>query len=119
MKSKFLMAVSVAGLVAVAAFAGTTTNRLGQVVVTDANGVVTSITDPTVPGSTTNTIIGLPTSAQVNYGTAASRDYATNYVPRQVGDILIFTAASTTNGGVFMANGVTCNDWILLGAPSH
>lgn len=94
-------------------FALTYTNRIGQVVTVDANGVVTSITDPTVPGSTSNTIVGISSSAQVDATTANADVGVTSLTPRQIGDFAIFLAG--TNGAVYFSAGVTTNDWVELG----
>lgn len=108
-----IIAIVAAIVLAGSAFAATITNRIGQVVTVDANGVVTSITDPTVPGSDTNTIVGISSSAQVDAGTANADVGVKLLTPRQLGDFAIFLAG--TNGAIYMAAGVTTNDWIELG----
>jgi hypothetical protein len=109
---KFFAILAAMGL-AGSAFALTYTNRIGQVVTVDANGVVTSITDPTVPGSTSNTTVSISGSAQVDATTANADVAVLNLTPRQIGDFAIFLAG--TNGAIYMAAGVTTNDWIELG----
>lgn len=111
MKNMFIVLISL--VIAGGAFAATITNRLGQVVTVDANGVVTSITDPTVPGANTNTVIGISSSAQVDAGTANADLGVKSLAPRQIGDFAIFLAG--TNGSIYMAAGVTTNDWVELG----
>jgi len=110
---KKFIAILAAMVVAGSAFALTYTNRIGQVVTVDANGVVTAITDPTVPGSDTNTVIGISSSAQVDATTANADVGVTSLTPRQIGDFAIFLAG--TNGSIYMAAGVTSSDWIELG----
>ena len=111
MKNLFIALISL--IVSGSAFAAVITNRIGQVVTVDANGVVTSITDPTVPGSDTNTIVGISSSAQVDAGTANADVGVKLLTPRQLGDFAIFLAG--TNGAIYMAAGVTTNDWVELG----
>lgn len=110
---KNLFAIVISMIVASSALAATITNRIGQVVVVDANGVVTSITDPTVPGANTNTVVGISSSAQVDFATANADNGVKLLTPRQIGDFAIFLAG--TNGAVYFSAGVTTNDWIELG----
>lgn len=110
---KLFVALLVGALVSSAAIAAVITNRIGQVVTVDANGVVTSITNPNVPGASTNTVVGISSSAQVDFATANSAGAIATKTPRQIGDFAIFLAG--TNGAVWISAGVTTNDWILVG----
>ncbi len=92
--------------------AAVTTNKLGQVVTTDANGVVTSITVANAPASSTNTVGGLvgyqlSTKALSPANAAGALSDAT---PREIGDILIYFAAASNR--IWMANSQT--NWIKL-----
>ena len=111
MKNMFIALISL--VFAGSAFAAVITNRIGQVVTVDANGVVTSVTDPTVPGADTNTVVGISSSAQVDATTANADVGVKLLTPRQIGDFAIFLAG--TNGAVYFSAGVTTNDWIELG----
>lgn len=110
---KNLFAIVISLIVASSAFAAVVTNRIGQVVTVDANGVVTSITDPTVPGANTNTVVGISSSAQVDFATANADNGVKLLTPRQIGDFAVFLAG--TNGAVYFSAGVTTNDWVELG----
>lgn len=103
---KIIVALLSAMVTASVVYAATYTNQIGQVVTVGANGVVTSITDPTVPGSATNTVGALP---GVQISTAITVD-ATQYSPRGIGDILI----GTTSGRVFVATGVATSSWVQV-----
>ena len=108
---KILISLGIA-LVGLTVYAAVTTNRIGQVVTTDANGVVTSIVDPTRPASSTNTV-GSLIGYQINPktlspGTAAGA--LSDATPREIGDLLIYFAAASNR--IWMANSLT--NWVDL-----
>lgn len=89
------------------------TNAIGQVVttITSMNGLrVTSIVDSSVvaaPSDTRVSFVGAQLATDTNLAVTC-----TNYVPRNFGDVLIGVAS--TNGTIFMANGVAVTDWVQL-----
>lgn len=122
MNKKLMMVAVVLGLACGAVFAdttNTTTNAIGQIITTisDSQGVrSTSITYPSQPSSASQTKLNLP-GIQL---APLLPDFTTNtlYTPRGIGDILIgrIGIASFT-GTVWMATGVTTNDWKQLNQP--
>ncbi len=107
--NKFAIAIVGAVLVAGAVLAGTVTNRMGQVITTTvgSDGVTTTITmgaggAASVTSRTVNAVgCVIDAAAFVN---------ATLYTPRNYGDMLI----GITTGKVWVATGLTTNDWKIL-----
>ena len=101
------------GLVAVFALvgmvvAGTTTNRLGQVITTSVgtDGVTTTIVVANGAATVTNRTV-LPVGFQLSADTVV---YPTQFTPRNYGDFLI----GITTGKLWVAKGLTTNDWTIL-----
>src|SRR3990167_5074599 len=119
MKSMKLIAAMVAACLAVVgivvAGTSTVTNELGQVitVVTDNYGVhITDVTVPSIPATQSQVymnFVGFRIQPTATTNPAA-------FVPRQIGDVVI-NRFGTTNGGVWIANGITTKDWVPLYQP--
>ena len=107
------IALVLAGLlVGGAVYAATVTNKLGQVITVDSNGVVTSITDPNAAAASTNNQTGLigiqiVTKALSPANSAGALSDAT---PRALGDILLYVNAASNR--VWFANQTT--NWLDL-----
>jgi len=106
--SKKILGILGVVLVAGVSLAATVTNYLGQVVTVDANGVVTAITVPQTGTNQVRTQVAL-VGARVDTNATTSW---TGYVPRDIGDILIGKTGGTN--AVYMAAGITTNDWVKL-----
>ena len=102
--------VAIVGLLSIAGMvlAGTVTNRNGQVITTTigSDGVTTTIVVANGAPSVTNRTV-LPVGCQL---AAEAFVTATQYTPRNYGDMLVGVAT----GKVWIATGLTTNDWKLL-----
>jgi len=105
---KKILGFALAVLVAGGAVAATVTNYVGQIVTVDANGVVTAITVPQTGTNQPRTQVAL---VGLRVDTNATTTW-TAYVPRDIGDILVGQTGGT--GAVYMATGVSSNDWKKL-----
>lgn len=103
-----LVALGVAGVVS----AVTVTNRIGQVVVIDSNGVVTSVTDPNGAIAATNSqtgLIGIQISTKA-LSPAAASGALSDATPRAIGDFLLYVNALSNR--FWVANSTT--NWLDL-----
>ena len=105
-----LMVLVLGAGVVFATSTNTYTNALGQVVtvvVLNDGTRTTTITQPVTVAAASRTVINLP-GMQVS-ASAATID-TTVFTPRDLGDFLLFTVSNT----LYVATGVTTNDWTAL-----
>jgi len=108
MKKISAIAVAVLLFAGVSVFAATVTNQMGQVITTTITpaGLTTTILDPFSPMSMTNQTVG-PVGCWLKRDTVVD---VTLVTPRNYGDMIV----GGTTGKVWIATGLTTNDWKLL-----
>jgi len=111
-KISLIAALAVFG-VGIVVHAATVTNKTGQVITTTTTsaGVTITITDPNSAASETNRLVEA-VGSQLDM---AANTTATLFTPRNYGDMLIGKEGST--GKVWIATGLTTNDWKAIYDP--